>query len=105
MATAANAPNTTNTSTTPIKIFTSALVPEVAADTACGGGAYAAGGAAAEGAGAPAGGAVALAGGASPTRVPHVTQNACPSPNAVPQFRQKPAMDPAGARRFGLNHL
>ena len=54
---------------------------------------YAAGGAAATGGGAGATGGAALGGEVSPTRVPHCTQNACPSPNAVPQFLQNPAME------------
>jgi len=84
--------------TTPIKIFTNGLIPEEGGD-ACGGGTYAAGGTAAVGGGTPAAAGRAAAGGTplgcetSPTRVPHVTQNACPSPNAVPQFLQNPAIE------------
>src|SRR6202011_1613365 len=82
--------------------------PEEAGGGTCAGAEYAAGGTAATGGAAPTVGGAAATGGAapgdggaatfacptSPTRVPHLTQTPCPSPNAVPQFLQKPAISP-----------
>src|SRR5580704_6139409 len=106
MAPAASAPKTTNTITTPIKIFTSALAPEEAGGGTCAGAEYAAGGTPATGGAAPGDvGAAPFACATSPTRVPHLTQKACPSPNAVPQFLQKPAINPPSIHTVDLAQI
>src|ERR1035438_7884160 len=90
IAAAAIAPNTTKISTTAMRIFTSGLVFVATTGTWLDpGAAYAAGG----GTTGDADGTPALGCATAPTRVPHFTQNPCPSANGLPQFLQKPAMN------------
>src|SRR5271170_6658089 len=96
------APNSTNTPTITSRILTTGLpfdaagaAPPTATPGAaiCGGAAGVPGGACGAPAATPAGPAGAgVCAAASPTRVPHFTQNPCPSPNGEPQFLQNPAI-------------